>query len=46
MSTARAAFAISAATTLSLVLGAHVATGAAEVEPGAYCPFPKKGQTP
>jgi hypothetical protein len=46
MKTARAPFAISAATALSLVLGAQVAAGAAKVEPGAYCPFPKKGETP
>ena len=28
------------------MLAAQVATGAGKVEPGAYCPFPKKGETP
>jgi len=32
--------------TLALALGVPAAFGSGEVQPGAYCPFPAKGETP
>jgi hypothetical protein len=38
--------AITAALTISLAVASAVAVAAGDVKPGAYCPFPKKGETP
>jgi hypothetical protein len=38
--------AIAAAVLAALALAAPWAFGADEIEPGAYCPFPQKGETP
>jgi hypothetical protein len=41
-----ARIAIAGAILLPIALGAPLAFGAQEIEPGAYCPFPQKGETP
>jgi hypothetical protein len=46
MTVERTPFAIAGAVVVALALAAPRAFGAGEVEPGAYCPFPEKGETP
>jgi hypothetical protein len=46
MNVARMPIAIAGAILLPLALGAPLAFGAQEIKPGAYCPFPQKGETP
>jgi hypothetical protein len=46
MTVARIAIAIAGAILLPIALGAPLAFGAQEIEPGAYCPFPQEGETP
>jgi hypothetical protein len=46
MTAAKRPLAITGALVLALALGAAVAFGSGEVKPGAYCPFPKQGETP
>jgi hypothetical protein len=46
MTVMRMPIAIAGAILLPLALGAPLAFGSDEVKPGAYCPFPQKGDTP
>ena len=46
MTVPRMPIAIAGAILLPLALGASLAFGSDEIKPGAYCPFPQKGETP
>jgi hypothetical protein len=46
MTVARLLIATAGAVLLPLAMGAPLAIGSDEIKPGAYCPFPKQGETP